>query len=1380
MMNGLKRINLINQHLTSFFYVFFTLCASMLFSVQVDAAQRVCRIVYTGSGDDLTGQEVCWNPGGGGGINAGWANFLLGGTTSFDSFDSNLFHETSGSSSDGDGDGEGVDTSCEGSQGNPILMSNGNKVEIETDFIGNETFPLAVVRVYNNKSGYSGIFGTNWLSNIDNSLFISRVNPNGPCKYDPTCDIDAITKIQARRFDGKIIQFHIDSATGEWRDNKPDSINRIVEQSNGEYVFYTEHNMTERYSSVGKLLEVKNTQGLQHTYTYSSGKLSKITHSSGRVLTFSWNSAGKVSLVKDNAGNAYSYAYSGSKLTEIAYPISGNKEYYYENSSFPNALTGVSIDGQRYSWFSYDSSGKAIESRHYGNADKHLFSYSTYYTLVTNPLGHQTKYIYSNISGQKLLTKIERNQSSNCSAGIESITYDEYGFQDKVVDWNGNITDFDYNYKGQLIEKTIALGTSEENTISYEWDEQYNRLLLESDSRTTVQREYNSKGLLTAYKLGTLESTVDMGHFRTQTYSYTFHTNNMVASIVIDGVRTDVDDHKTLTFDTQGNLLSETNALGQTTTYSNYDALGRSQQISYPDGRKIKNTFSPRGQLLKQEVIGGTLSQTSAYEYNTKGLITKKTQSNGDSIVYEYDRAYRLSREISSNGDILAYTLNNLGNVIQKRIIREYWVEEIPQPCSGYSNGDRFWAFWLPPCEPIPQLHTDIYFSQSYVYDELGRVLAEKNAEGALVASYTYDDNGNVNTTTDGNGKKTQYFYNALDQISKIIDAYNKSTNFEYTNQYLTKVIDSRGNTTVYQKDSLGNILEQTSPDSGISRFTISGSGLLLSQSDALNNTRNYSYDKLGRVLSASAGGTNLSWGYDNTTYGKGKLTSFADSTGNTRYTYDAIGQLKSQIQVIGNSTYTTIWGYDSVGRLKTVTYPGGNKANYSYNERNQIIAVTATIGGVTKTVANQFYYRPLGPASSFYYGNGLQRKFIYDQNYMLIGLNTPNIQQKTYYYDANNNIKQIQDTLVTNYSQNLSYDPLNRLITSTSIGLGNHSYSYDTVTNRQTQNGQVSESYNYSATSNRLNKISKGSQYRTLSYDPRGNVVSERLYNGTTRSYGYNYFNRMVSAGIATYKYNALGQRVVKKVGSTETHFIFTTGGQLLSEGTNKQYIYLDGRIVAYILNNQLYYVHNDHLGRPEVLTNASKAIVWKAKLDNFNRIVQSSSIGEFNLGFPGQYWDSEKGSYYNMFRDYDPETGRYLQSDPIGLEGGMNTYAYVGGNPVIYIDRDGLKGTAVRPNPVRPGREPGWTFQNRIKEWNATRDALARIGKQSQMVQQLIQSNGLVQFNICYCDSTVLFDFGFDQVKAIGASQCTTFDQDGNGANDFTGGALKGCTCY
>ena len=105
------------------------------------------------------------------------------------------------------------------------------------------------------------------------------------------------------------------------------------------------------------------------------------------------------------------------------------------------------------------------------------------------------------------------------------------------------------------------------------------------------------------------------------------------------------------------------------------------------------------------------------------------------------------------------------------------------------------------------------------------------------------------------------------------------------------------------------------------------------------------------------------------------------------------------------------------------------------------------------------------------------------------------------------------------------------------------------------------------------------------------------------------------------------------------------------------------------------LYYIYPDHLDTPRVVVNVANNIVWRwDSSDPFGSLpadANPSGLGSFtfNLRFPGQYFSQETGLHYNFYRDYDPGTGRYIESDPVGLNGGINTYAYVGGNPIASV---------------------------------------------------------------------------------------------------------------
>ena len=149
-----------------------------------------------------------------------------------------------------------------------------------------------------------------------------------------------------------------------------------------------------------------------------------------------------------------------------------------------------------------------------------------------------------------------------------------------------------------------------------------------------------------------------------------------------------------------------------------------------------------------------------------------------------------------------------------------------------------------------------------------------------------------------------------------------------------------------------------------------------------------------------------------------------------------------------------------------------------------------------------------------------------------------------------------------------------------------------------------------------------------------------------------------------------------------------YNNSGQPLAE-----YVWLDDLPIALSQANAIYYIEANHLGTPRLITSAIQQVRWHWESAPFgdtlpNENPQNSGAFTFNLRFPGQYYDAESGLHYNYFRDYDPKTGRYIQSDPIGLEGEINTYAYVLDNPISFKDPLGLQAyTGQKPPENIPG---------------------------------------------------------------------------------------------
>jgi len=215
------------------------------------------------------------------------------------------------------------------------------------------------------------------------------------------------------------------------------------------------------------------------------------------------------------------------------------------------------------------------------------------------------------------------------------------------------------------------------------------------------------------------------------------------------------------------------------------------------------------------------------------------------------------------------------------------------------------------------------------------------------------------------------------------------------------------------------------------------------------------------------------------------------------------------------------------------------------------------------------------------------------------------------------------------------------------------------------------------------------GSTART--YDAVGNTLS---IGGTARQFVYSNAGRMRQAKTGgtvrmNYVYNGKGEQVRRYLRTTNTYTLYDEAGQWLGEYRNdgapiQQVIWLDSLPVGVISGGKLHYIEADHLGTPRVIVDPVRNVsVWKWDLtgEAFGETPPKQDVdGDkqafvFNMRYPGQRYDAASGLNYNYFRDgYEPPTGRYSQSDPIGLRGGINTYAYVGGNPVSFTDRLGL----------------------------------------------------------------------------------------------------------
>ena len=585
----------------------------------------------------------------------------------------------------------------------------------------------------------------------------------------------------------------------------------------------------------------------------------------------------------------------------------------------------------------------------------------------------------------------------------------------------------------------------------------------------------------------------------------------------------------------------------------------------------------------------------------------------------------------------------------------------------------------------------------SRAFDGLSRVQSMTGA-ASQVTAYTYDDEGNLKSATDPLGHVTANDYDQLNRLVKVTEPQLAGSPAAGTIAYaydpqdnLTRVTDQRGFATSYAYSGFDELKTLTSPDTGVTSYTYDAAGNVKTMQDARGQGATYAYDALDRLRSLVYADESLAFTYDDTAASpnsKGRLSTVTDGSGATTYAYDLQGRVTGKTQVVGTVASHVGYTYNAAGQLATITTPSGQAIGYGY-ANNQV--TSATVNGVP-VLSNATYF-PFGEVAKWTWGNGQTYQRVYDTDGRIQSVTIAGT-TRSYGFDAASRITGLTDTQgSTSTPTTIGYDNLDRLASAHGNVPGGYDidYGYDLIGNRTsetltlvstTSTGPQVRTYSYEPASNRLTGITNPDA--SYGYDSAGNTTGDGTF-----TYGYSSRNRLTTvtqAGstLATYQHNAFGERVAKTVAGTTRLFAYDEDGHLLGEydGTGaliEETVWLEDTPVATLRPKtgggiDIDYVWADHLDTPRAITtsDAAATLLWSWNSDPFGTTAATGSI-EYNLRFPGQYFDAETGLHYNYLRDYIPSIGRYQESDPIGLEGGANTYAYVDGAPLLSSDKAG-----------------------------------------------------------------------------------------------------------
>ena len=770
------------------------------------------------------------------------------------------------------------------------------------------------------------------------------------------------------------------------------------------------------------------------------------------------------------------------------------------------------------------------------------------------------------------------------------------------------------------------------------------------------------------------------------------------------------------TFDEQGNVLSQTEQFNGATTRYTYDEYSLLTSLTNPRGNTMRMERDAQGNVVRSV---NAVGHVTSIRYDSRGLVEEAITPNGLIHTYTYNEQGLPIRIVEtppagSPGSVRTSRLQHHATGLIAEIqmpdevvqTLEYDVRNRPvstQDSLGRSRQMSYDAYGNVIREEIRDAEGMAVLSRRSAYDSRNRLMERASPHTNTTESvmrYHLDAESNRTGYTDPNGAQDQMEYDPINRQSRNVHRLDGVTEYAYDElDRLIKVQASNGVVTEYAYDDLGRRIEERSPDRGTMRYTYDLANNVVSVTEGRGIASRYSYDALERVTEIRYPNTHagkdetVHYTYDSCFFGKGQLCVVQDESGTTRYRYDAWGNRVEQRHTELGVEYVSRYVYDEGNRVVQQTLPSGRVVEYSRDVLRRVSAVRAIVNGTWHSIVSDLHYRADDRMEYCRYGNELEDRRSYDlqgrlTRQVLSATSGLEVHKREYVYDANGNIVELS---VDGLTRRYDYDALDRLVKDGGVNPAVR-FSYDLNDNRlrrDLEDQSEKTEYFYQEGSN---KLAVSERFQRLSVPVEPEQQRHRIkYNDAGRVW-------RVYAGevlVAEYIYNAQGQRTRKVMheGTEQTVTVYHYGleDELLTEtdvagNPVRDYVWVRGRPTAQIdvstEAEELVYLYTDHLMTPRLATNRSGVIVWSWEGSVFGETVADKDPDrnghEWNvqLRFPGQYKDEETGWHYNWNRYYDPEIGRYISSDLTGLDGGMNTYIYVEGNPVSKIDPNGNLG--------------------------------------------------------------------------------------------------------